>query len=147
MRTRLAIAVAAMVIALVVAACGGDGSGGGGGGKSASASTAKAPVQLSGQVNNRGTKTATGGKIAVEADDYYFSPTFIKAKPGSTLTIEIKNEGTMLHSYTIDAAKVDALIPAGKKGQVTVTVPKSGNLNFYCKFHKGLGMQGAIVAS
>lgn len=146
MRTRLAIAVAAMVIALVVAACGGDDSGGGGG-KSASASNAKAPVQLSGQVNNKGTKTATGGKIDVEADDYYFSPTFIKAKPGSTLTIEIDNEGTMLHSYTIDSAKVDALIPAGKKGQVTVTVPKSGNLNFYCKFHRGLGMQGAIVAS
>jgi len=30
---------------------------------------------------------------------------------------------------------------------VKVNVPSSGSVNFYCRFHRGIGMQGAIVAS
>ena len=56
---------------------------------------AKAPVQLSGKFNNKGTKTARNDKIAIEVNDYYFEPTFIKATPGSTLTVSLKNEGKM----------------------------------------------------
>jgi plastocyanin len=142
MRLRLAIGVLLIVAALVLASCGGDDD------DSANASSnGKAPVELTGKVNDKGTKSVSGTSIDVEADDYYFSPTYIEAKPGTKLTIEIENEGTMLHSFTIDATKTSAQIPADKKATVTVTVPQSGSLNFYCQYHRSLGMQGAIVAT
>ena len=45
-----------------------------------------------------------------------------------------------------DAAKIDQEIEPGKKAEVEVTVPSSGDLNFYCRFHRGQGMQGALIA-
>jgi plastocyanin len=114
----------------------------------ASASVAarkKAPVKLSGKVNNHGTKTVKGTSIEVEQDDYYFGPTFIKAKPGTTLTINLKNEGTEAHNFSIDDQHIDQTVDPDGKATVTVTVPATGIVNFYCKFHLTTnGMQGAI---
>jgi plastocyanin len=63
------------------------------------------------------------------------------------LQVAIENEGKNTHTFTIDSAKIDQQIEPGKKATVEVTVPQSGNLNFYCRFHRGSGMQGAIVAT
>ena len=134
MRRLLVLGVAAaLLMGLLLAACGGDDS---------SSSTPK----LSGSVNDKGTQTVSGSTLKLEADDFYFKPTFIDAKPGTKLTVTIENEGQNTHTFTIDSAKVDEEMSPGKDATVTVTVPSSGNLNFYCRFHRGQGMQGAIVA-
>ena len=39
------------------------------------------------------------------------------------------------------------MIAPGKDVKVTVTMPKSGSVSFYCKFHKSSGMAGALVTS
>jgi plastocyanin len=135
-RKLLVLGVVAMLAMFVLAACGGDDS------SSSSGNTPK----LSGSVTDKGTKTVSGSSIALEADDFYFKPTFVNAKPGTKLTVEIENEGKNTHTFTIDSAKIDKQIEPGKKAEVEVTVPSSGNLNFYCRFHRGSGMQGAIVA-
>jgi predicted lipoprotein with Yx(FWY)xxD motif len=112
--------------------------------------TAKAPVQLSGKFNNKGTKTARNDKIAIEVDDYYFEPTFIKATPGSTLTVSLKNEGKMEHTFTVPGQPVDVDLQPDARGTATVTVPADGALVFFCRFHGpngtdgDLGMQGAV---
>jgi plastocyanin len=134
MRKLFVLAIAA---ALLLAACGGDDDSG---------SASKAPVQLSGKVNDKGTKTVSGSSIELEADDFYFSPTFIEAKPGAKVSLEIKNEGSATHNFSIDSANISKDITPDGKATVEVTVPASGSLNFYCKFHKASGMQGAIVA-
>jgi plastocyanin len=36
------------------------------------------------------------------------------------------------------------MLEAGATATVTFTMPASGHLNFYCKFHKATGMQGAF---
>ena len=136
MRKLFVLAIAA---ALLLAACGGDDDDSGG-------SASKAPVQLSGKVNDKGTKTVSGSSISLEADDFYFNPTFIEAKPGTKLSIEIENEGSATHNFSIDSANLSKDITPDGKATVEVTVPSSGSLNFYCKFHKSSGMQGAIVA-
>jgi plastocyanin len=134
MRRLLVLGVAAaLLMGLLLAACGGDDS---------SSSTPK----LSGSVTDKGTQTVSGSTLKLEADDFYFKPTFIDAKPGTKLTVTIENEGQNTHTFTIDSAKVDEEMSPGKDATVTVTVPSSGNLNFYCRFHRGQGMQGAIVA-
>src|SRR5712692_8373425 len=67
----------------------------------------KPPVRLEGKVNNKGSKTVKHGKIEIEADDFYFKPTFIKAKPGTTVTVELKNEGKAQHTFTIPSLGID----------------------------------------
>ena len=130
MRRLLVLGVAA---ALLLGACGGDDS---------SSSTPK----VSGKVTDKGTQTVSGSSLKLEADDFYFKPTFVDAKPGTKLSVEIENEGQNEHTFTIDSANVDQEIAPGKSATVQVTVPSSGDLNFYCRFHRGIGMQGAIVA-
>jgi plastocyanin len=113
----------------------------------ASAKTTK-PVTLDGKVNNKGTKDISKKKAAtleVEADDYYFEPTFVKVQPGEKVTIELKNEGSTTHTFTSDKLNIDQQLSAGKSKKFTVTVPSSGTaFQFHCDFHEGMGMQGAF---
>ncbi len=102
------------------------------------------PVDLEGKVNSHGTKTVKQRSIDVEQDDFYFEPTFIRAKPGSTVRVKLENEGNASHTFTIDAEDVDKVVSAGKDATVKVTVPDSGFVAFYCRFHDGQGMQGAV---
>jgi plastocyanin len=147
---RRALMFAAMTLAvLAVAGCGGYGgsgskasstsesSGGGGGGKINAAGV---------QANDHGSKSASG-ETKVELDDYYFEPTVLKGSPGQKITLELENEGSAEHTFTVDAQGVDQELQPGDEAKVTVTIPKSGAISFYCKFHKDEGMAGALVAN
>jgi plastocyanin len=129
---------------LFFAACGSSKSSSSG--SSGSSSNSATPVKLAGTVNNKGTATASGGSVSVSLGDFFFSPTFIDATPGSTLTVSLKNAGQNTHTFTIDGAGVDKQLSPGQTASVTVHVPASGDLNFFCRFHRGSGMQGAIIA-
>ena len=113
---------------------------------SATPTATKPPVKLEGKVNDKGTKTAKDNEIEVEQDDFYFEPTFIKAKKGTTLKVELENEGNTAHTFTIDSLNVDKEVQPGKKATVKVKVPSTGSVAFYCRFHQGQGMQGAIFS-
>ena len=129
------LAVVLSLLALAAVGCGG-------GSKTESASAP--PVSLAGPTNNHGTKTASDS-MEVELDDFYFEPTFIKAKPGEKITIEVKNEGKAVHTFTsTDLGNVDEQLAAGTSKKITVTAPQSGQALFYCRFHQSQGMQGAI---
>jgi plastocyanin len=110
----------------------------------------KPPVSLQGKVTNKGVKTVKKGKISVEADDFYFKSTFLKAKPGTTVTVSLKNEGKTQHTFTIDALGIDQTLNPDQKATLTVTLPASGATNFYCRFHgpqaTNQGMQGAFFS-
>ncbi len=148
---RRALMLAALTLAVVAAAgCGGSstgsnagstsqgsGSGGGGGGQINAAGV---------QANNHGSKSASG-ETKVEIDDYYFEPTVLKGSPGQKVTLELDNEGSAEHSFTVDAQGIDKELQPGDEAKVTVTIPKSGAVSFYCKFHKNEGMAGALVAN
>ena len=85
-------------------------------------------------------------KLELEADDYYFGPTFLRGNPGQKLTLMIENEVSTLHNITIPSLGIDRDIPPKGKVQVDVTFPASGMLNFSCKFHGPLGMAGMLKA-
>src|SRR3954464_13697948 len=113
---RRALMFAAMTLAVVAAAgCGGygggskasstsEGSGGGGGGGQINAAGV--------QANNHGSKSASG-ETKVELDDYYFKPTVLKGSPGQKVTLELENEGSTEHTFTIDAQSVDQELQPG----------------------------------
>lgn len=83
-------------------------------------------------------------KLELEADDYYFSPTFLRGNPGQTLTLVIESEGRQLHNITIAPLGIDKDIPPKGKLQFEVTFPASGVLIFSCKYHRTLGMNGQL---
>src|SRR5262249_51768783 len=118
-----------------------------------SRSSAKPPVTLTGKVKNKGSKTAKAGTVSIEVDDYYFSPTFVKAKPGQSLTVNLHNESKQQHTFSVPGQAVDIALNAGQKTQATVAVPSSGAVLFYCKLHGpggtagDFGMQGAVYTA
>ncbi|HXY95174.1 MAG TPA: cupredoxin domain-containing protein [Acidimicrobiia bacterium] len=120
------------------------------GGPAASAAQ-KAPVDLGQKVNNHGTKDVSGkssASLTLEQDDKYFEPTFIKVQPGEKLTITLKNEGKLAHTFTSTALKVDKEVQPDKKAKVTVTVPSTGAaFQFHCDFHESSGMAGAMFTT
>jgi plastocyanin len=124
-----------------------------GGGKSSSADTGDTvagnqPVTLEGKVNDHGTKElGSAGDVDVEIDDSYFAPTFIQADPGTVVTVKLENEGSKDHTFTIDDTDIDQQLAPGSDAEVQVTVPESGSLRFYCRFHHNAGMQGAFFTA
>ena len=108
----------------------------------------KAPINLGEKVNSHGSKDVSGqknAKVEVELDDYYFGPTFIKAKAGQKITVTAKNEGSMTHTFTSDQLRVDKEIQPDKSAKFTVTVPSSGAaFEFHCDFHVSQGMAGGV---
>jgi plastocyanin len=148
------VAALAITLTFVAAGCGSSG-----GSDSSDTTAAKgdgatttaaseAPVKLEGTVNDKGTKDISGdgadAKLALELDDNYFSPTFIKAEPGAKVTVELENEGDNPHTFTLDDGSVDQQVEPGAKETVTITVPEDGSLRFSCDFHGSMGMQGAF---
>jgi plastocyanin len=146
--------VVIFIVALVPAACGDDGSDGAKGttGGSTQPTRTGAPVSLPGKVNDHGNADLSGNgastQLQMEADDFYFGPTFVRAAPGQRVNVELENEGEANHTFTSPSLGVDQEVKAGAKAEVEVTLPATGDaVPFFCRFHVGQGMQGAFSLS
>jgi plastocyanin len=97
------------------------------------------------------TKTTAAGTSPTEVDmhDNFFQAKTITGKAGSTIKVKLKNVGNAEHNFKIDSQlkQADADLEPGKTATVSVTIPKSGTLQFYCEYHKGLGMVGTVKPS
>src|SRR5262245_3768893 len=68
---------------------------------------------------DHGTRDVRGkAEVHLEADDYYFEPTFLRGQPGQTVKLEIENESGTLHNLRLPAQGLDKDIPP--KGTVEV---------------------------
>jgi plastocyanin len=95
--------------------------------------------------NNHGSKNVSGASTAeIGLGDFFFNPTVITGKPGQKITFELKNEGSALHNFSLTAQSIDKDVQPGQTEDITVTLPKSGFLEFFCKYHKALGMLGEL---
>jgi plastocyanin len=140
------IATAMMTLA---AACSSSSSSSPASGGSSSASESGKIAIGSDQANDHGTKDATGkSTFEIEADNddegFYFNPTVVTGSANQSLTLEIKNEGTAQHNFSIDSLGVNVTIAPGSSQEVKVTFPATGTVEFYCSFHRSLGMAGEL---
>lgn len=103
-------------------------------------------ITIAGQeATNRGSEDVTGdSEITVELSDFAFAPTVLEGEAGQSLSVALSNVGMAPHTFTIDDQDVDVELAAGESGDADVTFPESGALVFYCRFHIGGGMLGAL---
>jgi plastocyanin len=139
---RLPILAVAVFLLVGVAACGGSGD--------SDESEEGTTTTIGGvQAESHGTKDVSGetGKVEIEMYDNFFEPTILEGKPGQKVTLELKNEGKVAHTFTISEQSVDQEVQPGDEAEADITFPESGELTFVCKFHQSSGMVGALEAS
>jgi plastocyanin len=127
-----------LVVALVATACS----------KSENESEGGTTTIAGQKANDHGTKDVSEeSSVELEQDNFYFEPTILKGSPGQELTIELSNEGSALHNFSIPDQSIDQDVQPDTKGEVTVTLPDSGTLVFFCKYHQSKGMVGGLEVS
>lgn len=143
------VIIAGCVVLLAAAGCGSSSSSSSGGTTTEESSGGGGQKTIAGvQASDHGTKAVEdSGKTEVELDDFYFKPTVLEGKPGQKVELELKNEGQTEHTFTIDSQNVNKDLGPGEEAEVEVTIPKSGVVSFYCKFHKSSGMAGALAVT
>jgi nitrite reductase (NO-forming) len=129
-------AVAVLAAGLVVGACGGGGSG-----KAKTSGDSGAPAD----------KTAVplpdGPKLAVSAKEFAFTPSTLTMKAGEPTDVVLKNDGSIEHDFSVDAAGFKLPVPASGTGDLLLTIAKPGTYPFHCSVpgHEGAGMKGTIT--
>ena len=150
---RRAVAIVGLALLVLVAAGSGSNSSKSSGSTSESAgSTSESSGEGGSKViaglkaNDHGAKSVSD-EAEVELDDFYFEPTVLQGTPGHKVTLELKNEGKVEHNFTLAAQGIDKDVEPGEDAKVSVTIPKSGAVSFYCKYHKSSGMAGALAVT
>ena len=139
------VVIAGLCLVFAAAGCGGSSSSSSGDESESTTSTTIGGTQ----VESHGTKDVSNesGKVEIELYDYYFEPTILKGKPGQKVELELKNEGSAAHTFTLAEQSVNKEIQPGDETETEVTFPQSGQLKFVCTFHQSQGMVGALQTS
>jgi plastocyanin len=83
--------------------------------------------------------------VEMTVKDFKFVPPKLRGTVGAPIEITLKNNGRVSHTFTIDEFNVDTEVAAGEKTTLTVLPSEPGEFNYYCRFHEGRGMRGAIT--
>src|SRR5262245_44035254 len=139
------VVITGISLLFVAAGCGGGSKSSSGGESEETTST----TIMGTQFKSHGTKDVSNetGKVEIELYNYYFEPTILKGKPGQTVELELKNEGSTTHTFTLAEQSINKEIQPGDETETEVKFPQSGELKFVCGFHQGQGMIGALVTS
>ncbi len=97
--------------------------------------------------NDHGLKDVSGqASVEVELDNFYFEPTVIQGTAGAKLKLELKNDSATLHNFSLPDQNIDQDVQPDGTVEVNVTIPQSGFVEFFCKYHKPMGMVGELTS-
>jgi len=91
-----------------------------------------------------GSAHATGRVIDVDARDFAFHPTCVLDVPNGTVTLVVHNVTAQLHNVQITSQHINRDIQPGATVTIAVHVTASPVV-FVCKYHRALGMAGALI--
>ncbi len=91
-----------------------------------------------------GVSAASSSQISIEASDFFFSPTCVTGLHSGTITLTVHNGGVVLHNVSIPQLHIDQDMSPGQTITVHVKMG-SAPLVFFCKYHRGSGMLGALI--
>ena len=105
-----------------------------------------APRKVAVQPGAISAAAATGATdVALRVDDYFFEPKVIQGRAGQPLRLRIDNAASTLHNLSVPRLGIDRDLPPKSRVEIDVTVPRSGPIEFFCKFHGPLGQQGQLL--
>ena len=131
------VAAVFSIIAMVVAV--------GATGDSGNAQPAQGPSAISAPATSPSAPaSATGSTLAIDAREFYFSPTCFTNVPTGTVTLKVHNTGGALHNVSIPSQGIDQDVAPGKTIKVKVNAGPAA-FQYFCKYHKAAGMVGALV--
>ena len=146
---RPATAAAGLVI-LMLAACGHSAPVGYGTQPKPAAGDASGTITVDGKtINDYGSADVAGKKdIVIELGADYFSPTTLTGTPGQEIQLELKNVSQVEHEFKIaePGLSMNQPIAVGGDQYVTVNIPESGSVVYYCEYHQNQGMRGVLTA-
>jgi hypothetical protein len=142
----VALLVLTLSFALGLAACGGGTTAAGQSALTAPSGQCPAAAGLPSNASDHGAITASGHLLAIEANDFFFSATCVTGIPGGTITLTVHNGGQALHNISIPSLGIDRDVSSGQTITVLVRMG-SMPLVFFCKYHKSVGMYGALLPS
>jgi plastocyanin len=130
-----------VALSLLAAGCGDDGDDGATGDTAEETSSTTSTTAAT-----DGGEAGAGGEVELTAANFQFDPATLTV-PSGTVTIQLTNEDDAAHTVTIDELDVDVEVPGGESAPVEVTVPESGEVVFYCRFHGSPdgGMRGTLA--
>jgi plastocyanin len=131
---RLALTVGCAAAALALAACG-----------SSSKSSSGTAASSSSTPTTSTPASEPAGGLQVEMADYRFQPAVIRGTGGDKVKVHLKNTGKAEHNFTVKSLGIDKDVEPGEAATVTVDLPKSGTVKFYCEYHRSKGMVGAVA--
>jgi plastocyanin len=74
---------------------------------------------------------------SVTMGDFFYEPTCIEAKDGST--IEVVNEGEIVHTFTVEGTDLDANLKGGDTGELTFEGLTAGTVyEVICRYHNNM---------
>lgn len=93
--------------------------------------------------------------VEIVATEFHLNPSRIIAEPGETLTLALRNEGTVDHSLAVDLGgggvrRLDANVHPHETAKMSITVPMDlGNFAYYCPIdgHRAFGMEGTLTVA
>jgi uncharacterized cupredoxin-like copper-binding protein len=98
--------------------------------------------------NYHGTKNVSGDRTArVELEDFYFTPTVLRGRPGQRMTLIVENESQTPHTFTTSDKQLDVQLQPGGIARLAIRFPKSGNMSFFSTGHERQGMAGGLTVS
>lgn len=78
------------------------------------------------------------------ASNFSFAPNSLGGRPGEKVSLTLRNSSSTLHNFSSTAIGVDRDIPANGSLQIDFSVPFTGPITFFCKYHQGSGMTGQV---
>jgi plastocyanin len=79
----------------------------------------------------------------VRVDDRGFQPDDLALPPGQTVTLALRNEGRIAHTFTSDGLGVDVVLSPGEIAVVDVDVPQDvAGIQYWCVPHSQVGDDG-----
>jgi plastocyanin len=82
------------------------------------------------------------GDVEITTVDIEFSPDAPEAEAGQ-VSVFVRNDDPILHTFTLDELDVDLEIPAGKSARITFEAD-AGEYSFYCRPHE-TDMEGTLT--
>lgn len=94
-----------------------------------------------------GTAAPTGTAIKLTLSDFKFSSPTIEVPANEKASLELKNEGSVEHDFTIEAIGFKASVQPGKTAVRNIGPIELGEYTIVCTVlgHKELGMVGKLI--